>query len=240
MNADQTSDPGGGQAQGPAFVPIPGHASCAALQRPTLRGASHVLATCVAVPAAVLLWIGAGSFSARVGAAVYGLSLFLLFAVSASFHWPTWRPRARDWIGRLDQSVIFLFIAGTYTPFGLLLGPGRGYLLLAVMWGVTLGGIVLSLAWPAAPKALMAGIYVAFGWSFALLVPALFRAVGALVITLVVLGGLAFTVGAIVYALKRPDPFPRIFGYHEVFHILVVAAAVCHFAAVSLTLPSLI
>lgn len=210
-----------------------------ALRKPRLRGVSHLIAACVTLPAAILLWVGAASFSAKLGAAVYGLSLFVLFAVSAGFHWPTWRPRARDWIGRLDQSAIFLFIAGTYTPFGLLLGPGVGHLLLAVMWGVAVGGVALSLAWPQAPKPLMAAIYVAFGWSFAVLVPSLFRAVGPLVISLVALGGLVFTVGAFIYALKRPNPYPRVFGYHEVFHVLVVAAAACHFAAVVLTLPSL-
>ncbi len=209
-------------------------------QKPQLRGLSHVFAACVAVPAAVILWAGAGSFGARLGAAIYGLSLFALFATSAIYHRPTWPPQARDVVGRIDQSAIFLHIAGTYTPFGLLLGPGAGHLLLVAVWAGALCGVALSLSWPEVPKPVMAGIYVAFGWIFVILVPALFRAAGSAVIALVVAGALAYTVGAAIYALRRPDPFPRVFGYHEIFHLLVVAAAVCHFAAVSLTLPSLV
>lgn len=207
--------------------------------KPRWRGVSHLLAACVATPAVVFLWLGAGSWAARWGAAIYGLSLVTLLATSAIYHRPTWAPRARDLVGRLDQSAIFLLIAGTYTPFGLLLGSGTGHLLLALVWGGALGGVMLSLLWPAAPKPLMAGIYVAFGWSFALLVPSLFRAAGVTVIGLIVAGALAYTVGALIYALRRPDPFPRTLGYHEIFHLLVVAAAACHFVAVTLALPSL-
>jgi hemolysin III len=208
-------------------------------QKPQWRGVSHLIAACVTLPAVVVLWAGAGSFSARLGAAVYGLSLFGLFAISSLYHRPTWRPRARDWVGRLDQAAIFLLIAGTYTPFGLLLGPRGGHALLLCVWAGAGCGVALSLAWPSVPKPVMAGIYVLFGWSFAMLVPALLRAAGPVVIVLIVLGALAYTVGAAVYALRRPDPFPTSFGYHEVFHLLVVAAAVLHFVAVSLALPSL-
>ena len=193
-------------------------AATSAPLKPRLRGVSHLLAACLAAPAVLLLWAGAGSYGARLGAAVYGLSLITLFATSA----------------------IFLLIAGTYTPFGLRLGPGTGYILLGFIWGGALCGVALSLAWPEAPKKLMAAIYVAFGWSFAILVPSLFRVAGPMVIGLILLGAIAYTVGAVVYARRRPDPFPRIFGYHEVFHLLVIAAAACHFAAVSLTLPALI
>lgn len=207
--------------------------------KPRFRGMSHLLAACIATPAAVFLWFGAASWAARWGAAIYGLSLVLLLATSAVYHRPTWGLRARDLLGRLDQSAIFLLIAGTYTPFGLLLGAGTGHLLLGLVWGGALGGVALSLLWPTAPKPVMAGIYVAFGWSFALLVPSLFHAAGVVVIGLIVAGALAYTVGALIYALRRPDPFPLTFGYHEVFHLLVVVAAVCHFAAVSLTLPAL-
>jgi len=226
-----TLAPAAGTTAGPGLGPRP-------RVKPRFRGLSHLVAACIAIPAAVLLWWGAGSWAARWGAAVYGLSLVLLLAMSATYHRPTWRPRARDWMGRLDQAAIFLLIAGTYTPFGLLLGP-RGHLLLVVAWGAALGGVALSLLWPTAPKPLMAGIYVAFGWSFALLVPSLFRAAGVAVLGLIVAGAVAYTVGAVIYALQRPDPFPRTFGYHEIFHLLVVVAAACHFAAVSLALPAL-
>jgi hemolysin III len=206
-------------------------------QKPRLRGVSHQLAAFVAVPAVVALWLAAQGFAASLGVAIYGSSLLALFTISAIFHRPTWKPRARDLVGRLDQSAIFVFIAGTYTPFGLLLGAA-GHLLLVLIWVGALGGVVLSLLWPEAPKPLMAAIYVLFGWSFATLVPSLFRAAGPAVLVLILLGAIAYTGGAVIYALRRPDPFPRVFGYHEIFHLLVVLAAVFHFAAISLSLPS--
>jgi hemolysin III len=208
-------------------------------QKPRLRGVSHQLAAFIAVPAVVALWMGAQGFAASLGVAIYGLSLLALFTISALFHRPTWKPRARDLVGRLDQATIFVFIAGTYTPFGLLLGPA-GHTLLVLIWVGALGGVILSLLWPTAPKPLMATIYVLFGWSFAALVPSLFRATGSTVLILILLGAVAYTGGAVIYALRRPDPFPRIFGYHEIFHLLVVLAAVFHFAAISMALPSVV
>ena len=207
--------------------------------KPRLRGVSHQVAALVAAPAAVALWAEAGSFPARLGAVIYGVSLFTLFAISAFYHRPTWPPRARDLVGRIDQAAIFLLIAGTYTPFGLLLWPVGGHTLLMVIWGGAIGGVVLSLLWPGAPKPLMAAIYVLFGWSFVAIGPSLFRAAGPTVLALVVLGGIVYTLGAVIYALQRPNPFPRVFGYHEVFHLCVIAAATLHFVAVSLTLPAL-
>lgn len=126
-----------------------------------------------------------------------------------------------------------------HTPFGLLLWPVGGHTLLMVIWGGAIGGVALSLLWPSAPKPLMAAIYVLFGWSFVAIGPSLFRAAGPLVLALVVLGGIVYTLGAVIYALQRPNPFPRVFGYHEVFHPCVIAAATLHFVAVSLTLPAL-
>ena len=208
--------------------------------KPQWRGVSHQFAAFLAAPAALILWFAAEGFAARLGAAVYGLSLLGLFTISAIYHRPTWQPRMRDLVGRLDQAAIFLLIAGTYTPFGLLLRPAGGPTLLVIVWATALGGVVLSLAWPAAPKPLMAAIYVAFGWFAAALIPSLFRVAGWTVLILILLGAVAYTVGAVIYALRRPDPFPRSFGYHEVFHLLVVVAAVCHFAAVSLTLRSVV
>ncbi len=207
-------------------------------QKPRWRGVSHLVAACLAAPAALALWFGAGSSAAKLGAAIYGLSLFALFTTSAIYHLPTWTPRARDLVGRIDQAVIFLLIAATYTPFGLLLGAS-GYLLLALIWAGALGGVVLALLWPGTPKPLMAGIYVLFGWTFLALIPSLLRAAGPAVLSLVILGALAYTVGAVIYALRRPDPWPRSFGYHEIFHLLVIVAAGCHFAAIALALPAL-
>lgn len=208
-------------------------------QKPLLRGVLHHATALVATPAALLLWWNASSRGAQVGAATYGLSLVALFAVSASLHRPTWGPRVRDWLGRVDHSAIFFLIAGTYTPFGLLLGPGGGHTVLAVVWGGAALGVLLSLVWPTAPKPLMAAIFVALGWVFIPVGPTLFFALGLSKVTLLLAGGLLYTAGAVVYALRRPDPFPRVFGYHEVFHLFVVVAAGFHFAAVAMVLPGI-
>lgn len=199
--------------------------------KPLLRGVSHEVAAVAAAPAALGLVATAQGSGARLAAAVYGASLFALFLVSAVLHRPTWSPRARLVVGRLDSSAIFLLIAGTYTPLCLLLGA-TGSTLLAVVWTGALLGVVLSVAWPRAPKPLMAAVYVALGWAFVPAAGGLRAALGGASLLLVVAGGLVYTAGAVVYALRRPDPFPRVFGYHELFHLLVIAAAAMHFVAV--------
>ena len=200
--------------------------------KPLLRGVSHEIAAFVTAPASLALFGAAKSSSARWGAATYGASLFTLFLVSAIFHRPTWSPRTRLWIARLDNSAIFLLIAGTYTPICLLLGGGEGRALLTIAWIGAILGIVLSVAWPLAPKPLMAVIYVLLGWVFVPAASGLRAAMGGQPVLLLVVGGLVYTAGAIVYALRRPDPFPRVFGYHEIFHLLVIAGAGCHFVVV--------
>lgn len=154
-----------------------------------LRGVSHLLAVFIAAPAVVALWAGAEGFAAQLGALVFGTSLVALFAISAFYHRPTWGARSRDLVGRLDQSAIFILIAGTYTPFGLLLNPESSHLLLALIWASALGGVLLSLTWPGAPKPFMAAIYVLFGWVFVTFAPSLLRTVGPAVLVLIVLGG---------------------------------------------------
>ncbi len=200
--------------------------------KPLLRGVSHEVAAFAAVPATLALVASAKSPWAQVGAATYGASLFTLFLVSAVFHRPTWSPRARLLVGRLDNSAIFLLIAGTYTPICLLVGGGIGRALLAVVWTGAVLGIVATMAWPFAPKPLMAAIYVALGWAFVPAAGGLRAAMGGQALLLLVAGALVYTAGAIVYALRRPDPFPRVFGYHEIFHLLVIAAAVLHYVVI--------
>ena len=200
--------------------------------KPLLRGISHEIAAFAAAPASLALVASAKSSCARVGAATYGASLFTLFLVSALFHRPTWSPRARLLVGRLDNSAIFLLIAGTYTPVCLLLGGAMGRALLAIVWTGAALGIVLTVTWPLAPKPLMAAIYVLLGWVFVPAAVGLRAAMGDQALLLLVTGGLTYTAGAIVYALRRPDPLPRVFGYHEIFHVLVVAGAVCHFVVI--------
>jgi hemolysin III len=197
--------------------------------KPRLRGVSHEIAAYVSIPAAIALVIGARGPTAVAAAATYGASVVLLFAASAIYHRPFWPPRARDIVGRIDHSAIFVLIAGTYTPFALLIGPGAGHALLAVIWTGALAGVALAIAWPRAPKRLMAAIYVLLGWTVVPVLPALLAAIGTGTLLLLLAGGLLYTVGAVVYALRRPDPIPAVFGYHEIFHLLVLGAAICHF-----------
>lgn len=199
-------------------------------EKPLLRGVSHEIAAAAALFAWGALALAAGPSRARAAANVYGASLFTLFFVSALYHRPTWAPRARLLMRRLDHSAIFVLIAGTYTPFCLLLPPATGLPLLSIVWGGAAAGVLRAVLWVHAPKVLATAIYVLLGWAVVPMVPALRSALGAGAISLLLSGGAAYTLGAVVYATRRPDPFPRVFGYHEVFHALVVAAAACHFA----------
>jgi hemolysin III len=207
--------------------------------KPALRGVSHEVAAYLALPSALLLVARAPSGDATLAASVYGGSLFFLFAASAFYHRPFWTPRAREFLGRVDHAAIFVLIAGTYTPIALLLGPGLGHRLLALVWAIAAGGIGLALAWTHAPKRLMAAIYVGFGWVVFPAVPALRAAVGDSTLALLLVGGLFYTGGAAIYAFRRPDPVPHVFGYHEIFHVLVVAAAACHFLVIRAVVPAL-
>ncbi len=200
--------------------------------KPLLRGVSHELAAALALVAWVTLAITAAPGRARLAANVYGASLLTLFLVSALYHRPTWAPRARLFMRRLDHSAIFFLIAGTYTPVCLLLPDRTGTTLLAVVWAGAAAGVLQSILWVRAPKPLVAAVYVLLGWVIVPVVPALGAALGAGSIVLLGAGGAAYTLGAVVYAVRRPDPFPRVFGYHEVFHALVVVAAACHFGVV--------
>jgi hemolysin III len=198
-------------------------------EKPLLRGVSHEIAAFAALAAWIGLVAVAAPGPARAAASVYGATLLALFTISALYHRPTWTPRTRLFWRRLDHSAIFLLIAGTYTPFCLLLGGRTGNLLLCVIWAGAALGIVQAVVWPTAPKPLIAVIYVVLGWVVVPVLPALLQALGLPTIALLGAGGVAYSVGAVVYALRRPDPFPRVFGYHEVFHALVVLAAVLHF-----------
>ena len=199
-------------------------------QKPLLRGVSHQIAAGVALAGFVALVLVAPGPRARLGALVYGLSLVGLFSVSALYHRPTWSPRARLWMRRLDHSAIFLLIAGTFTPICLLVGDRRAHVMLAVVWVGAGLGILRALFWPRAPRVLATGLYLMLGWAAVPLVPAMYRAIGPVSLGLLAGGGLLYSIGAVIYATRRPDPFPRVFGYHEVFHALVVAAAGLHFA----------
>ena len=201
--------------------------------KPRLRGVLHQWAFFASLVTGATLVLLASGTRATVALAVYAAAVSGLFGASALYHRITWSPAARRWMRRLDHSMIFLLIAGTYTPFALLLMSGAlATVVLVVVWAGALGGIVLKLVWIDAPKWLVAVVYVALGWVAVVALPQLVSSAGVAAVTLVIAGGLLYTAGAVIYALRRPDPVPAVFGYHEVFHALVIAAAALHYAAV--------
>jgi hemolysin III len=204
------------------------------LVRPLLRGVMHAYAFFAAVAAGVTLVALAEGARARTSAWIYAASLALMFGLSALYHRVPWRsPRVRAWMRRLDHCGIFLLIAGTYTPFALLVFDGvLATLLLVLVWVGAATGIVLKLVWIDAPRWLGSAVYVGLGWIGIAALPQVFDA-GVAWATLTLLGGGLYTIGALTYALQRPDPWPSVFGFHEVFHVLVVAAATTQFVAVA-------
>ena len=203
--------------------------------KPRLRGVVHEYAFFVALVAGAALLVVAPAGKARVAIAIYVLGLAGLLGTSALYHRVTWRkPNVRRWLRRLDHSMIFLLIAGTYTPFALLvLSQPLGTVVLVLIWSGAVGGIVLSLLWPDAPRPVSAAIYISLGWVAIIALPQLFDRLGALGIALIAVGGLLYSAGGLVYGLRRPDPSPRWFGFHEIFHACTVAAYVAQYIAIS-------
>jgi hemolysin III len=203
--------------------------------KPRLRGVSHQWAFFVSLITGAALVLAAPSGRATAAAAIYAVSVAGLFGASALYHRINWSTvEARRWMRRLDHSMIFLLIAGTYTPFAVLALHGSlSTAILVVVWAAAAAGIVLKLVWIDAPKWLIALIYIAIGWVALAAFPQLLTRLGVTATAMVAAGGALYTLGAIVYARQRPDPAPTVFGYHEIFHALVVAAAAAHFAVVA-------
>ncbi len=203
--------------------------------RPRLRGVLHQWAFVVSLVAGVWLVLGAGSARARVALAVYALSVAALFGTSALYHRVDWRTMgARRWMRRLDHTMIFVLIAGSYTPFGLLVLHGPvGTVVLITAWSAALAGGVFKLVWIDAPGWLGATTYIAIGWLAVIALPDLLDRLGIAAVLALALGGILYSVGGVIYARKRPDPAPAVFGYHELFHLLVVAAAALQYAVVA-------
>jgi hemolysin III len=202
--------------------------------KPRLRGVSHRWAFFASLLAGVALILVAPSKRAIAAAMVYALSLSALFGVSALYHEVTWSVPVRRWMRRLDHSMIFLLIAGTYTPLGVLVFPGTlALVVLTVVWGGALLGMALNMVWVDAPKWFSAIVYISLGWVAVVAFPELVSQLGVTATGLIVLGGVLYSAGAAVYALRWPDPAPEVFGYHEVFHALVIAAAVAHYVVVA-------
>ncbi|MEV4731806.1 hemolysin III family protein [Saccharopolyspora sp. NPDC049426] len=209
--------------------------------KPRMRGWIH-LASAIGFAASgtVLIALAAtGLPAAVVAVATYVAGVLGLFGVSAVYHLVTWRSeRVRTWMRRLDHSMIFLLIAGTYTPIGLLaLPPETGRIVLGVVWIGAIAGMLLKLAWPHAPRWFGVPLYIALGWVAVFVLGDLMRTAGVVGLVLLLAGGVLYTVGAICYAARWPDPWPKTFGYHEVFHTAVAAAAICHHITIWLLLP---
>jgi hemolysin III len=208
-------------------------AVAAVLERPALRGTLHVAAAVAAVIGAVALLLIAETPSGYVGAAIFASSLILLYTTSASYHQVPWSDGWRRFVKRIDHSVIFLLIAGTYTPFCLHVSLAWGIPLLAVVWTLAGAGVLMKLAWPDGPRWLSVALYVGLGWVGVAGATEVLSQYAGGPIALIILGGALYTIGGIVYALQRPNPWPRVFGYHEVFHALVVAGSAVHYAAIA-------
>jgi hemolysin III len=207
--------------------------------KPLLRGVSHQIAFFFALAAAGVLVSVARGPRATWAAAVYGASLVALLGTSALYHRVQWRPRPREWMRRLDHSAIFVLIAGTFTPLCLLLPGRRAAIALALSWGGAALGVAQSLFWVKAPKPIVAGLCVVLGWSVFPLLGSIRATSGTLGLELLLAGGVLYSMGALAYALRRPNPVPGVFGYHEVFHALVVLASVCHFGTVQAVVRAL-
>jgi len=201
--------------------------------KPRLRGVFHEAGFYAALLVAAPIIMSADPGRPKLGAAVFAGSLIACFGASALYHRPTWAPRPRLWLARLDHAAIYLLIAGTYTPVTLLvMSPGWSTPILAIIWCGTAFAIVLKVVWVRAPKKLAAGIGLALGWVGVAAFSQLLR-LGAPGLVLLLVGGLLYSAGAVVYMRRRPDPLPRVFGYHEVFHVLTLAAATCQAVAIA-------
>jgi len=201
---------------------------------PRFRGVSHLLAFIAAAPLGVVLVLHAKTGAAQVSAIVFAASVTAMLAVSSLFHRRSWAPARKRWIALLDHAMIYALIAGTYTPFCLLvLHAGWRVPILAIVWGGALVGTVMRLVLPNASPWLGAGTGLALGWIAVIVWPQIVGGIGFGASLLLLAGGLAYTFGAVVYARRRPDPFPHAFGYHEVFHALTVVAVSCQYATVA-------
>ena len=210
--------------------------------KPRLRGWMHAATAPLALAAFVVLVVLSPTGATRVGSIVFGASALLVFTTSGIYHRGTWSPRMWEFLRRMDHANIFVLIAGSYTPFALLLLHGRPQVvLLSVIWTAALAGMVFRIFWIDAPRWLYTPMYMALGWVAVFFLPQFIdgshrfgAGIAITVLALVASGGLLYTLGGVVYALKRPNPSPRWFGFHEVFHVFTVAAFACHYVAVSM------
>jgi hemolysin III len=203
--------------------------------KPRMRGWLHTYAFFVAAVCGIVLSSLAATrpgIAPLISCAVYSVTVCALFGVSALYHRRVWTPAGFNVMRRLDHSMIFLFIAGTYTPFSvLLLDRGTATVILSVVWGGALAGVAMKLAWPHAPRWVSAPLYVALGWVAVAVLPDILHNGGVAALVLLVAGGAVYSVGAVFYALRRPNPWPTVFGHHEFFHACTLVAAICQHVA---------
>jgi len=202
--------------------------------KPLLRGVLHQIAFCVSLVVGVLLVAGADGSRRQLAAAAFAGSVAVCFGASALYHRVTWAPRRRLWMRRVDHAGVYLLIAGTYTPVGLLVLDGTWRVaVLATVYTGAAAAVVLKFAWVEAPKWLAAVIGIALGWVAVVALPQLATRLSPVAFTLLLAGGIAYTAGAIVYARRRPNPVPHMFGYHELFHALTIVAVACQYVAIA-------
>lgn len=200
---------------------------------PLLRGWLHLVCVFLSLPAGLLVIASAGSSRARLAAVVYAAGVTALFGVSATYHRGRWSAAARPRMKRLDHATIFVMIAGSYTPLCLLtLGGGLGGGILVAVWSGAVAGVVLALTGIAEKRVVGLVVYIGLGWAITLALPALTRRLTTADLVLLLVGGLLYTVGCVFMGTRWPDPYPRVFGYHEVWHVMVVGAVVCHYLVI--------
>lgn len=215
--------------------------------KPKLRGWLHLATAPLTLAAGIVLVVMSPTATTRIGSALFAGSALVLFSVSAIYHTGTWSPRTWAFLRRFDHSNIFLLIAGSYTPFALILLEGtQQVVLLSVVWSGAIAGVAFRVFWTDAPRWLYTPIYIALGWAAVFFIPGFFRGatdlglgVGIAVFTLIIAGGALYTLGGVIYGFKRPNPWPRWFGFHEVFHTFTILAFVSHYVGVSLATYSL-
>lgn len=200
--------------------------------KPRLRGVFHLVGAVCALVAGPFLYVNAAPETLAVGIVVYGVCLVLLLGISALYHTPMWTPAVRARLRRLDRSMIYLFMAGTYTPILLELGDRVSPLMLPAIWLASMVGIAMVLFFTGLPRYVTVTPYLVMGWGGAVIMAPLLEHLGALPFGLVVGGGVVYSVGAVIYARRSPNPAPTVFGYHEIFHVLVLVAAACHYVAI--------
>ena len=206
-----------------------------ALPKPSWRGRIHLVAFLVSIPAGLALVLLSQGVSGHVSASIFAVSLVGLFGVSAIYHTGNWAPHVRARLRRMDHAMIFVLIAGSYTPITLLaLQPAWGISLLAIVWTVAVVGVTLALLHFGALHRLGGYLYIGMGWIVVIALPAVVNSLGATELALLLGGGVLYTVGAIGLRCQRPNPRPLVFGYHEVWHAMTVAAAACHFTLVAM------